>query len=75
MKLSEEKIDIIQKVISLDDEEKLDRIHEILTDEHPSDSLTTSEIDSIGRGLKYLEKGKKISYEEFKIRLHQWVTS
>ncbi len=75
MKLSEEKIDIIQKVITLDEEEKLDRIHELLTDEHPSSSLTSSAKESIERGLKDLEERKKSSYDEFKVRLHQWVTS
>ena len=32
MKLSEEKIDINQKVIELEDEEKLDQIHELLSE-------------------------------------------
>ena len=57
MKLSEEKIDIIQKVIELENEEKLDRIHELLSEEE---------------NLNHL---RKISYQEFKQRLQQWITS
>ena len=75
MKLSEEKIDIIQKVIELDDLEKLDQIQELLSGEMEINSLTAAEKESIGRGLNDLEAGKKISYEEFKTKLHEWVTS
>jgi len=75
MKLSEEKIDIIQRVIELDDEEKLDQIHEILAEEKNLHELTDEEKQSIERGLKDLDEGKKISYQEFKQRLQQWITS
>ena len=73
MKLSDEKVDIIQKVIELEDEEKLNQIHELLADEH--DQLTGSEKRSIKRGLKDLDEGRKISYLKFKQRLQQWITS
>ena len=75
MKLSEEKIDIIQKVIELEDEAKLDQIHELLTKDDNRNNLTESEKRSIERGLKDLDEGRKISYQEFKERLQQWVTS
>src|SRR6185503_9589616 len=75
MKLSEEKIDIIQKVIELEDEEKLDQIHELLSQEENATELTESEKQSIERGLKDLDEGRKISYSEFKQRLQQWITS
>lgn len=75
MKLSEEKIDIIQRVIELDDEEKLDQIHELLAEEKNQHQLTDEEKQSIERGLKDLDEGKKISYQEFKQRLQQWITS
>ena len=75
MKLSEEKIDIIQKVIELEDEEKLDQIHELLSENENLNQLTESEKRSIERGLKDLDEGRKISYPEFKERLQQWITS
>lgn len=75
MKLSEEKIDIIQKVIELDDDAKLDQIHELLSEEQELNELTQSEKQSIERGLKDLDEGRKISYSEFKERLQQWITS
>lgn len=75
MKLSEEKIDIIQKVIELENEEKLDRIHELLSEEENLNHLSESERRSIERGFKDLDEGRKISYQEFKQRLQQWITS
>ena len=75
MKLSEEKIDIIQKVIELENEEKLDRIHELLSEEQNLNHLSESERRSIERGFKDLDEGRKISYQEFKQRLQQWITS
>jgi len=75
MKLSEEKITIIQKVIGLEDEDKLEQIYNLLADENETESISEVEMQSIERGLKDLDAGHKISLQEFKEKLNEWIIS
>jgi len=78
MNLSAEKLDIIQRICEIQDNDLIDLIKNIITVPNVSKSdwwsqITHEEIESINRGLDDLQQGKVHSHDQIRKKYEKWL--
>lgn len=78
MNLSAEKLDIIQRICEIQDNDLIDLIKNIITVPNVSnadwwDQTTQEEKDSINRGLNDLKQGKVHSHDQIRKKYEKWL--
>jgi hypothetical protein len=78
MNISAEKLDIIQKIIAIQDNDLLTLIKSLLTSSPTNqgdwwETITTAERESINRGLADLNSEKISSHEQVRTRYAKWL--
>ena len=78
MNLSAEKLDIIQRIFEIQDNDLIDLIKNIISAPNFSKSdwlshITQEEIASINRGLDDLQKGKIHSHDQIRKKYEKWL--
>jgi hypothetical protein len=78
MNLSAEKLDIIQRICEIQDNDLIDLIKNIITVPNVSKSdwwsnITQEEIASINRGLDDLQQGKIQSHDQIRKKYETWL--
>ena len=78
MNLSTEKLDIIQRICEIQDNDLIDLIKNIITVPNISNSdwwgqITQEEIVSINRGLDDLQQGKVHSHDQIRKTYEKWL--
>jgi hypothetical protein len=78
MNISAEKLDIIQRICEIQDNDLIDLIKNIIDIPHTSKSdwwnqITQEEKESINRGLNDLEQGKVYSHDQIRKKYEKWL--
>ena len=78
MNLSAEKLDIIQRICEIQDNDLIDLIKNIITVPNVSKSdwwsdITQEEMASINRGLDDLQQGKVQSHDQIRKKYEKWL--
>ncbi|MCX6243486.1 MAG: hypothetical protein NTU98_02180 [Bacteroidetes bacterium] len=78
MNISAEKLDIIQKICEIQDNELIDLIKNIIDIPKTAKSdwwskITQEEQDSINRGLNDLQQGKVHSHDQIRKKYEKWL--
>ena len=78
MNISTEKLDIIQRICEIQDNDLIDLIKNIIDIPHASKSdwwnqITQEEQESINRGLNDLEQGKVYSHDQIRKKYEKWL--
>ncbi|MCX6271680.1 MAG: hypothetical protein NTU44_10760 [Bacteroidetes bacterium] len=78
MNISAEKLDIIQRICEIQDNDLIDIIKRIIDIPHSSgkdwlDQITQEEKESINRGLHDLQLGKVYSHDQIRKRYEKWL--
>jgi hypothetical protein len=78
MNLSAEKLDIIQRICEIQDNDLIDLIKSIITVPNVSKSdwwsqITQEEMASINRGLDDLQQGKIQSHDQIRKKYEKWL--
>jgi hypothetical protein len=78
MNLSAEKLDIIQRICEIQDNDLIDLIKNIITVPNVSkadwwDQTTQEEKDSINRGINYLQQGKVHRHDQIRKKYEKWL--
>jgi hypothetical protein len=78
MNLSAEKLDIIQRICEIQDNDLIDLIKSIITVPNVSKSdwwsqITQEEMASINRGLDDLQQGKVQSHDQIRKKYEKWL--
>ena len=78
MNLSAEKLDIIQRICEIQDNDLIDLIKNIITVPNVSKSdwwsdITQEEMASINRGLEDLQQGKIQSHDQIRKKYEKWL--
>jgi len=78
MNLSAEKLDIIQRICEIQDNDLIDLIKSIITVPNISKSdwwsqITQEEMASINRGLDVLQQGKVQSHDQIRKKYKKWL--
>jgi len=78
MNISAEKLDIIQRICEIQDNDLIDLIKNIIDIPHTSKSdwwnqITQEEKESIDRGLIDLEQGKVYSHGQIRKKYEKWL--
>jgi hypothetical protein len=78
MNISAEKLDIIQRICEIQDNDLIDLIKNIIDIPHTSKSewwnqITREEKESINRGLNDLEQGKVYSHDQIRKKYEKWL--
>ncbi len=78
MNLSAEKLDIIQRICEIQDNDLIDLIKNIITVPNVSRSdwwsqITQEEMASIDRGLDDLQQGKVQSHDQIRKKYEKWL--
>jgi predicted transcriptional regulator len=78
MNLSAEKLDIIQRICEIQDNDLIDLIKSIITVPNVSKSdwwsqITQEEMASIDRGLDDLQQGKVQSHDQIRKKYEKWL--
>jgi len=78
MDISAEKLDIIQRICEIQDNDLIDLIKNIVDSPHTSKSdwwnqITQEEKDSVNRGLNDLQQGKVYSHDQIRKKYEKWL--
>jgi len=78
MNISTEKLDIIQRIIQIQDNDLIDLIKNIIDIPDSSETdwwnqITQEEKESINRGLNDLQKGKVYSHDQIRKKYEKWL--
>ena len=78
MNISTEKLDIIQRICEIQDNDPIDLIKNIIDIPKTSksdwwDQISLKEIESINRGLNDLEQGKVYSHDQIRKKYEKWL--
>ena len=78
MNLSDEKLDIIQRICEIQDNDLIDLIKNIINVPNDSKSdwwsnITQEEMASINRGLDDLQQGKVQSHDQIRRKYEKWL--
>jgi hypothetical protein len=78
MNISAEKLDIIQRICEIKDNELIDLIKKIIDIPNASksdgwDKITNEEKDSINQGLKDLQQGKVYPHDQIRKKYENWL--
>lgn len=78
MNISAEKLEIIQKIIDIQDNDLLSLIKRIISSPDATkddwwEKISQSERDSINRGLEDLNKGNVYSHDQIKNKYAKWL--
>jgi hypothetical protein len=78
MNISTEKLDIIQRIIQIQDNDLIDLIKNIIDIPDSSetdwwDQITSEEKESINRGLNDLQKGKVYPHDQIRKKYEKWL--
>ncbi|MBK7174363.1 MAG: hypothetical protein IPH84_14280 [Bacteroidales bacterium] len=78
MNLSAEKLEIIQKIIDIQDNDLISLIKSIISSPGASkadwwDNISQSERDSINRGLEDLNNGNVYSHDQIRSKYEKWL--
>ena len=78
MNLSAEKLDIIQRICEIQDNDLIDLIKNIITAPNVSKSdwwnhITQKEMTSINQGLDDLQQGKIQSHDQIRLKNEKWL--
>jgi hypothetical protein len=78
MNISSEKVDIIQRICEIQDNDLIDLIKNIIdipanTNSDWWDTVTQEERDSINRGLNDLDQGKVYPHDQIRKKYEKWL--
>ena len=78
MNISAEKLDIIQRICEINDNELIDLIKKIIDIPNTSksdwwDKITKEEKDSINQGLNDLQQGKLYPHDQIRKKYENWL--
>jgi hypothetical protein len=78
MNISTEKLDIIQRIIQIQDNDLIDLIKNIIDIPDSSETdwwnqITQEEKESINRGLNDLQKGNVYSHDQIRKKYEKWL--
>ena len=78
MNISAEKLDIIQRICEIQDNDLIDLIKNIIDIPHVTksdwwDQITQEEKESINRGLNDLQQGKLYSHDQIRKKYEKWL--
>ena len=78
MNISAEKLDIIQRICEIQDNDLIDLIKKIVDipqSPHTDwwDQVTQDEQDSVNRGIEDLQNGKVFSHDQIKTKYEKWL--
>jgi adenylate kinase family enzyme len=78
MDITAEKLDIIQRICEIQDNDLIDLIKNIIDIPHTSktdwwNQITQEETDSINRGLNDLQQGKVYPHDQIRKKYEKWL--
>jgi len=78
MNISAEKLEIIQRICEIQDNDLIDLIKYVVDSPHTSrsdwwDQITQEEKDSVNRGLNDLQQGKVYSHDQIRKKYEKWL--